>query len=101
MIKNYDPLYQYKELKQYKEWERIKEEIKSKYPAELFDGTNKKVSRETQQLFKDYLKELCDEMFKVEGVFQEIIWEMMGEVKRLEMERLARGRMKPGTGEYS
>lgn len=99
--KSYDPVYEYKELKQYKEWEIIKQEIKSKYPEELFDGKNKKVSKETRQLFQQYLKELCDEMFKGEGVFQELTWEMMGEIERLEMERLARGRLHAGNGEYS
>lgn len=102
--KDYEPKYEYKENQYYKEYEKLKEEIKSKYPAEIFiqDYSTAKVKKDylTKErfLYQQYLKELTDLIFQPDGLFQKFIWDVMSEVEKLEMERRTRGRM--GNGEY-
>lgn len=99
----FDPVYDYKNNPHYIKFNEQKEDIKKKYPHQIF---NRPVSgRDTlkeykeylqngdRQIHKEYLKELADLIFKPDGEFQQLSWDMIGEVERLEMERRARGKL--------
>ena len=104
---NYDPAYEYKNNPHYIQFTKDKEELKKKYPAEIFDLTpqsgksskqlvehKKNYIQNQQQLHRQYLKELADLIFEPNGSFQQLTWDLMAEVDKLEMERKARGKKK-------
>jgi len=103
----WDPEYSYKENQHYKNFSDSKEEIKSKYPSEIFNniaayGRGKSqdlmleqyLSGNHRELHKQYLRELADLIFEPNGAFQHLTWDMISEVEKIEMERKARGRLK-------
>lgn len=95
-----------KENEYYLEYWKQKQEIKSKYPSDLFDNIErpgavpKKIriqelndySKNHRVTHKKYLKEVCDLLFEPDGYFQQFSWDNMGETEKLFMERKARGR---------
>lgn len=90
-------------IRKYPEYQRYiiqKNEIKAKYPEELFlQGTQSgrrkiKYSIEERDLYKQYLKELGDLLFQPDGDFQQFTWEMLSDADKLEQERKARGRQR-------
>lgn len=106
-MSSYGPAYEYKNNKHYKEFVRQKEEIKQRYPSEIFqvnNRTGKKLNKElTQEYFdkgyrklhQEYLKELADLIFEPNGSYQKMSWDIMTESQQLEQERLARGKKRP------
>jgi hypothetical protein len=114
MACNSEPTYEYKNNPHYIEFTKQKEELKKKYPPQIFErpvtsGRNKKHIQEVYEdylvnerhLYKQYLKELADLIFKHDGSYQQLTWDLMAEVDKLEMERKARGRRKSGlSSEY-
>lgn len=107
--KDWDPEYAYKKNEWYKKFELQKEELKKKYPQDIFlDSENNEtvlknkeyLKSNNHKLFKEYIKELTDLMFEPNGNFQQMVWDTMAEVDKLEMERKARGHLWGGTGEY-
>jgi hypothetical protein len=112
---NYDPAYEYKSNPNYIEFSKQKEELKKKYPPRIFEreSTSGRTNKHIKKVYKDYLdndrklhleylKELADLIFEQNGYFQQLTWDMMAEVDKLEMERNARGRKKSGqSSEYS
>lgn len=106
MANLYDPIYEYKSNPYYIEFIKEKELLKQNYPPHLFhiEGTSgrakkyiKKLNQEyidsgDRNLHQQYLKELLDLIFKPDGNYQQFTWDIMGEVEKLEMERIARGR---------
>lgn len=112
MANNYDPAYEYKNNEFYKEYEKQKEELKKKYPPEIFypqiaSGKNKEQIEQLkndyiqnqQPIHRQYLKEVADLLFEPSGYYQQFIWDTMAEVDKLEMERKARGRANRGYGQ--
>lgn len=110
---DYEPAYEYKNNPHYIEFTKQKEELKKKYPAEIFDlspqsGRGKKQLAEykknyiqnQQPLHRQYLKELAELIFQPDGHYQQFTWDIMGEAQKLQMERKSRGRKYGGTGEY-
>lgn len=93
--------YEYRNLPQYQEWLKVKEKIKSQYPQEMFEEKPKMSLDIWYKYWKQYRKQLMDEILKPNSIYQELTWEMMGQVERLEQERKARGRIYGGNGEYS
>lgn len=113
MASNWDPEYVYKDNQYYKNYEVEKEEIKSKYPSEIFDNMSvsgqgkhqemmyeEYISTNQRELHKQYLKEIADLIFQPNGQFQEFTWDTMSEVSKDEMKRKARGRLNRGITEY-
>jgi hypothetical protein len=114
MANSYDPAYDYKNNPNYIKFIQQKEEIKKKYPPEIFltdynnsgrrpkhiEALNKEYVHKHRSLHKEYLKELADLIFQPNGSFQELTWDMIGEVEQLEMERKARGRQSSGYSEF-
>ena len=108
--KDYEPQYEYKNNEYYKAFIKEKEEIKSKYPEEIFDKavSGRNTIREYKvyldkghrDLHKQYIRELADLIFTPGGNYQQFTWDIMSEVEKIEMERLARGHNYGGTGEY-
>lgn len=100
-----DPVYEYKNNPHYIKFTKKKEDIKKKYPPQIFDLTptsgrtskyidayNKEYVATQRSLHKEYLKEIADLIFEPSGDFQKLTWEIMGEKQKLDMERKARGR---------
>lgn len=109
-----DPIYEYKKNKYYQLYEEEKQQIKDKYPPEIFklesqSGRNEKKIKEAtdyylqnhRHLHQQYLKEIANLIFEPNGNYQKFTWDIMAEVDKLEMERKARGRIYGGNGEYS
>lgn len=102
MANSYDPVYDYKNNPHYIKFNEQKEEIKKKYPPQIFtkpaSGSNtlkeykKYLVNGDRELHLQYLKELADLIFQTDGEFQELTWDMIGQVQQIEMERRARGR---------
>lgn len=98
-----DPDYTYTENKYYKLYEEEKKKIKEKYPKEVFKFPNSGRRKENVQrdyielghreIHKQYLKEIADLIFQPNGNFQELTWDVMSEVHKLEMERKTRPSM--------
>lgn len=88
--KYYDPMYTYTEFESYKSFAKQKQDIKSKYPSDLFNQRKQKYSDEQRNLYQQYIKELLDVIFEKDGNFQQLTWDMMNTVDRLEMERNSR-----------
>ena len=102
MNKRYwEPQYTYKDNQYYKLYEQEKENIKLKYPSHIFDSKNKSYTKEDREQHLQYLKELADLIFTPNSNYQKLTWDIMGEAERNEMEKRARGRKRPGTGEYN
>jgi len=101
---DYDPEYSYKNSPYYKEFLKQKEEIKQKYPSEIFEVNkrigklvNKELTEEYlnkgyRELHQQYLKELADLIFEPHGSYQKMSWDIMTDAQELNQERLARGR---------
>lgn len=106
MDSKYDPVYEYKNNPYYIKFIQEKEEIKKKYPPEIFiteynntgrrpkhiEQLNKEYFAKHRSLHQEYLKELADLIFTPNGSYQEFTWDIMSDVEKLEMERKARGR---------
>ena len=90
--KYYDPMYTYTEFESYKSFAKQKQDIKSKYPSDLFNQRKKNYSEQQRTIYKKYLEELCNLFFERDGHFQQLTWDMINTVDRLEMERNSRGR---------
>lgn len=100
--KDYEPIYEYKDNQYYKLFQEEKDQLKSKYPQEIFykpisgRDTSKECKKYIElgyrELHKEYLKELSDLIFKPDGTYQQFTWDIMPEVDKLEMEKKARGR---------
>lgn len=101
-----DPVYEYRNNPHYIKFTQQKEEIKKKYPPQIFDLTptsgrtskyideyNKNYVKNERSLHQEYLREVADLIFKPDGEFQHLTWEIIGEKEKLEMERRARGRL--------
>lgn len=101
-----EPEYIYKENKHYKNYIKLKEELKSKYPEIVFNNIATSGKGKSQdlmykqylesnhrELHQQYLRELTDLIFEPNGHFQHLVWDMIAEVDKQEMERRARGRL--------
>lgn len=114
MASSYDPVYDYKNNPHYIKFTEQKEEIKKKYPPDIFlteynnsgrrpkhiEELNKEYVVKHRSIHQEYLKELADLIFQPNGSFQELTWDMMGEIEQLEMARKARGRQSSGYSEF-
>ena len=101
MSKSYwEPEYAYKESKYYKLFQEEKKQIVNKYPQHIFDDKHRPYTKEDRELHLQYLKELADVIFTPDGNYQKFSWDIMTDVQKEEMEKIARGRLS-GTGEYS
>jgi hypothetical protein len=103
------PTYEYKNNPHYIEFTKQKEELKKKYPPQIFErpftgGKSVKGIEQVKQdyikneqsIYRQYLKEVADLLFQPNGSFQELTWDIMAEVDKLEMERKASGRRNGG-----
>ena len=63
--------------KYYKRYLIKKEKIKSKYPPSLWENplTKTKYSKEEQEMWLKYIKEIGDLMYKKDGWFQKFVWD--------------------------
>lgn len=93
--KNIEELMQNKYYVKYKEQ---KEKIKEKYDCTTFPCHDcekgykvKSSTKEQQEQYREYLKEIGDLIFKKRGNFQKFIWDIIPEWKLQEQERRARG----------
>lgn len=91
MIKKDD----YHDNEYYKKFFVQKNKIKETYPSSLFyipiSGKQQPYTKEEQQMYKEYIKELADLMFKPKGWFQKFTWDIMSDSDKDEMERKTRG----------
>jgi len=78
----------------YKKFLVEKNKIKEKYPKELFEtATSRKdpiYSEESKLIWRQYLKELGNLMFKPKGLYQDFIWDIISESEKIYMETKAR-----------
>ena len=112
MANDWKPVYEYKNNPHYIKFTEQKEELKKKYPPQIFvcpitSGRSTKYIKEIkedyiqneQSLHRQYLKEVADLIFEPNGSYQQLTWDIMGKVELLEMERKARGRNNRGNGQ--
>lgn len=94
----------------YKRYHDKKQEIKSKYPQEMWikspntsSNSSLKIKLEEyiknyRKLHKEYLKELGDLIFEPDGDFQKFSWENMSEADKVVQERKSRARLNIAKG---
>jgi hypothetical protein len=113
MASDWKPVYEYKNNPHYIKFTEQKEELKKKYPPQIFErpftgGRSTKYIKEMkedyiqneQSLHRQYLKEVADLIFEPNGSYQQLTWDMMGKAELLEMERKSRGRESSGHSEF-
>ena len=88
-------------IRNYPEYQRYiiqKNEIKAKYPEEIFLLGSKigrrsiKYSKEQRELHKQYLIELGDLLFQPGGNFQQFTWELLSDADKELMERKSKSK---------
>lgn len=78
----------------YKKFLVEKNKIKERYPKEVFqiyETPHKQVknTKEHQIMYREYLKELGDLMYKPDGLYQKFVWDTMSDSDKALMEAKA------------
>ena len=91
---------QYKQNPYYLKYEKQKLKVKKKYESKI-DFTNERpgpsfenydYNDDKRKMYKKYLKEVGDLLFKNNGWYQKFMWDIMSESDKIVQERKSRGR---------